>query len=435
MSSACSGGNRNHVFSMLTACALIVTSALVLPQSAFAEGSSAVTHADSSSSSRPVETIMGASNDYQAIARAAASYDASNLASAVSLAQSAAAAPAVSLTQPAQPGTVAQGEIATSPVSVAEDGTMTGTDSLGNSYSVTPVFDENSGAELVNGSVVARNDEGQSLVTSVTRGGLRNIFILDNFSSSRELSFRYDLPEGTLFQQQSDGSIIVATEVEKKIVLPAEQMRVESAVKAIVGGTNSIDYSRLTDSQIDQLAAIPEPKTITVKAQEKIATISAPWAVDAQGKPVPTHYELQGNKLTQVVDATKDTTFPVTADPAWWWWVASAVSCVVGVVGILQGWVFARVINVARHAKASSLLAINLKQYGSNFINGIISYLITGGGAPNPNDSLKKAVVTTLYNLLYLVLSAVNLLGCYNLVYEGVKAVYTRYYAPRKKRR
>ncbi len=40
MSSARSGGNRNHVFSMLTACALIVTSALVLPQSAFAEGSS-----------------------------------------------------------------------------------------------------------------------------------------------------------------------------------------------------------------------------------------------------------------------------------------------------------------------------------------------------------------------------------------------------------
>lgn len=61
---------------------------------------------------------------------------------------------------------------------------MTGTDSLGNSYSVTPVFDENSGAQLVNGSVVARNDEGQSLVTSVTRGGLRNIFINASFKSA-----------------------------------------------------------------------------------------------------------------------------------------------------------------------------------------------------------------------------------------------------------
>ena len=421
MSSARSGGNRNHVFSMLTACALILTSALVLPQSAFAEEASATTQADSSSSSRPVETIMGASDDHQAIARAAASYDASDLASAVSLAQSAAAAPAVSLTQPAQPGTVAQGETATSPVSVAEDGTMTGTDSLGNSYSVTPVFDENSGAQLVNGSVVARNDEGQSLVTSVTRGGLRNIFILDNFSSSRELSFRYDLPEGTLFQQQSDGSIIVATEVEKKIVLPAEQKRVENAVKAIVGDPNNIDYSQLTDSQIDQLAAIPDPKSITVKVQEKIATISAPWAVDAQGKPVPTHYELQGNKLTQVVDATKDTTFPVTADPAWWWWATTTINCVINlgilIVPIAKA---GKLLQIFKSGRAGARIATWAKKWGIALALAVMNY-VSGNTSPQfKNASFKSAVKTIWHDAFNIIIDTLQLGACQKLLWEFI---------------
>lgn len=43
-------------------------------------------------------------------------------------------------------------------------------------------------------------------------------------------------------------------------------------------------------------------------------TIAAPWAVDASGQPVPTHYTLRGTILTQVVDAT-NAVLPVVADP------------------------------------------------------------------------------------------------------------------------
>lgn len=42
--------------------------------------------------------------------------------------------------------------------------------------------------------------------------------------------------------------------------------------------------------------------------------IDAPWAVDADGQPLPTHYEISGSTLTQVVDTT-GATFPVVADP------------------------------------------------------------------------------------------------------------------------
>lgn len=50
--------------------------------------------------------------------------------------------------------------------------------------------------------------------------------------------------------------------------------------------------------------------------------IGAPWAKDANGNDVATRYEVSGNTLTQVVDFTAATAFPVVADPTvtWLWW-------------------------------------------------------------------------------------------------------------------
>lgn len=48
--------------------------------------------------------------------------------------------------------------------------------------------------------------------------------------------------------------------------------------------------------------------------------IGAPWALDANKQPVPTHYEISGNSLTQIVDHSSANTYPVVADP--WFGVA-----------------------------------------------------------------------------------------------------------------
>lgn len=55
---------------------------------------------------------------------------------------------------------------------------------------------------------------------------------------------------------------------------------------------------------------------------DPVAHVAPAWAKDANGSPVPTHYELNGNTLVQVVDFTADTVFPIVADPAvtWLWW-------------------------------------------------------------------------------------------------------------------
>lgn len=51
------------------------------------------------------------------------------------------------------------------------------------------------------------------------------------------------------------------------------------------------------------------------QSQQILAAIDAPWATDAAGDAVPTHYELNGDSIVQVVAPTPTTVFPVVADP------------------------------------------------------------------------------------------------------------------------
>ncbi|MET0468985.1 MAG: hypothetical protein ABWZ87_09595, partial [Aeromicrobium sp.] len=47
-----------------------------------------------------------------------------------------------------------------------------------------------------------------------------------------------------------------------------------------------------------------------------VAQVERPWAVDADGRRVPTRYELRGSTLRQVVDHRgRDVAYPVVADP------------------------------------------------------------------------------------------------------------------------
>lgn len=48
---------------------------------------------------------------------------------------------------------------------------------------------------------------------------------------------------------------------------------------------------------------------------EKLGIIEPAWAEDANGKSVNTHYGIDGNTLTQIVEFDEENTFPVVADP------------------------------------------------------------------------------------------------------------------------
>ncbi len=48
-----------------------------------------------------------------------------------------------------------------------------------------------------------------------------------------------------------------------------------------------------------------------------LSLILPPWAKDANGINIPTHYEIVWNTLRQHIDFNANTAFPVVADPAW----------------------------------------------------------------------------------------------------------------------
>ncbi len=45
--------------------------------------------------------------------------------------------------------------------------------------------------------------------------------------------------------------------------------------------------------------------------------IKAAWAKDSKGQSVPTHYVINGNTITQVIDFDENNFFPIIADPNW----------------------------------------------------------------------------------------------------------------------
>jgi len=57
--------------------------------------------------------------------------------------------------------------------------------------------------------------------------------------------------------------------------------------------------------------------SITNRRGEEIATVETPWALDRNGRSVPTHFEVarDGRTLTQVVTPRASTAYPVVADP------------------------------------------------------------------------------------------------------------------------
>lgn len=78
----------------------------------------------------------------------------------------------------------------------------------------------------------------------------------------------------------------------------------------------SYDYD-LTLPTGATLTLDPESGIVTAMDGDKLAIGVAPaWAVDANGREVPTHYEIHGSTLRQVVDHTADAVaYPVVADP------------------------------------------------------------------------------------------------------------------------
>lgn len=121
----------------------------------------------------------------------------------------------------------------------------------------------------------------------------------------------------TTAQQKSDGSVQIITMIES--------------------AASPTEYSfDLTLPQGAYLELTQDGSVIAYGAGgEFVAGVHKPWAVDANNEPVPTHFTITGNRLTQVVSHDQDDAFPVVADP----WLGADLYGRVNATSVSEGYV------------------------------------------------------------------------------------------------
>lgn len=63
------------------------------------------------------------------------------------------------------------------------------------------------------------------------------------------------------------------------------------------------------------LELLGDGSIIIMRGGRHIGGVAAPWAVDAAGRDVATHFEIDEHSFTQVVEPTASATYPIVADP------------------------------------------------------------------------------------------------------------------------
>jgi hypothetical protein len=156
-----------------------------------------------------------------------------------------------------------------------------------------------SGSGTPAGDAVVFQNPGQGTSTTVqplADGSVRASVTIGGADSPESYSFPLDLPDGAHADVQPDGSVAITSQVET---------------------TDEDGSAHLVDTVTSRFAV--------------------PWAVDANGAPVPTTYTVDGDTLTQHVAITPGTAFPVVADPFWStvWHVAKCVASITVAVASL----------------------------------------------------------------------------------------------------
>jgi hypothetical protein len=272
------------------------------------------------------EPDLSTSLDTDAVAEAAAGFETGNAADAADLAGTAAAEDAVPVERTAS-GMVAETDASAVSIDRAGEATVSaeGLPDVGIAFDGDPAA-----VKLIDGAVVMTDAAPSTdVVVHATEEGVQIIAILGSDDAPNDVDFVIDLPENATMVEQADGSIAVMAEVEVETVALDQARRFTDQISAVLGE----DYdgvSALTPGQEALVASIPAPEITTVGQEQQVAVIGAPWAVDANGQILETHYEIAGDGIRQVIETDEDTTFPVMADP-WWSWLATVAQALYSV--------------------------------------------------------------------------------------------------------
>lgn len=119
----------------------------------------------------------------------------------------------------------------------------------------------------------------------------------------------------------SDGSVVYVDDQHSTDVA-VQPFDDSTRVLTILNGADSpTEYSYSVSLPVGGKIVKSEDGGILVFSKDGslIGGFAAPWAVDADGKKIPTHYDIRDNSVVQVVEHLGNNThYPVVADP-WLW--------------------------------------------------------------------------------------------------------------------
>ncbi|WP_284752809.1 hypothetical protein [Arthrobacter sp. efr-133-R2A-120] len=113
------------------------------------------------------------------------------------------------------------------------------------------------------------------------------------------------------------GAAIAADDVQNSVV--ARTKDTQSMIMVLDRGKSSADFSMsIPDGYVAELTNDGGVQLRNQSARIVIPFISAPWALDSNGKKLPTSYTVNGSKITQHVN-TNGAAYPIVADPSIQW--------------------------------------------------------------------------------------------------------------------
>lgn len=138
----------------------------------------------------------------------------------------------------------------------------------------------------------------------------------------RELSASISLPDGLNLaagEATTDGAVVYASEDDATVAVQTLESG-DTRIQTVIpdgGARHEAEYG------MEGFQAVIDSSGnagFVEKGREgAFVPVDAPWATDARGASVSTHYEVRGEKLVQVVVPAASTVYPVVADPTWGW--------------------------------------------------------------------------------------------------------------------
>lgn len=171
-----------------------------------------------------------------------------------------------------------------------------------------------------NGDLVfSETETGLSVVIEATDDEVARVLTVarETYGDGPEHRYSYELalPENAVLNQTDDGSVVILAPVSANTQEPNPDLSTVLP-PAGDGEEDGTDEEREEHSTGPEFATDEElAGNLDVPAGwQMLGGFQPAWSVDANGVALPSHFEIDGNTLTQVVD-TSGAEFPVVSDP------------------------------------------------------------------------------------------------------------------------